>query len=425
MQLTMMKKTMNKLPSELNVWLHDELIGTLFRAAGDKHFFLWDKEYVNNDGRNTLSLSFKDAEGKLFNNIKPIQNRLPPFFSNLLPEGELRNYLAKQLGISTKREFFLLNELGADLPGAIRITSSEIKSAHFIEEENSQSKNLHDALLLHFSLAGVQLKFSAIAEKNDKLTIPVNGIGGSWIVKLPSLRFPYIPENEFVMLSLARAIGIPVPTIRLVPVKEIQGLPSEISILEGNALVIERFDRGANNTRIHMEDFAQVFGLFPERKYEKRHYANIAQVLSAETSEKDVTDFIRRLIFSVLIGNGDMHLKNWSLLYRDGIRPELSPAYDFVSTIPYLPKDQLALNFGDSKDLTKLTADQIRRFSLKAQLPTHFVQQLAKETIEMTLEAWQQSSEKSILSSQIQEAIDTQLNKVALFSTHDRSIGSI
>ena len=59
-----------------------------------------------------------------------------------------------------------------------------------------------------------------------------------------------------------------------------------------------------------MEDFAQVFGLFPDEKYGRRSYANIASVLRAEAAEGDTYEFLRHLVFSVLIGNGDMHLKN-------------------------------------------------------------------------------------------------------------------
>ena len=68
-------------------------------------------------------------------------------------------------------------------------------------------------------------------------------------------------------------------------------------------------------------------------------------------------EFVRRLVFSVLIGNGDMHLKNWSLLYPDGRTPLLSPAYDFVSTVPYIPGDSLALSFGGAKSLDGIGID--------------------------------------------------------------------
>jgi hypothetical protein len=100
-----------------------------------------------------------------------------------------------------------------------------------------------------------------------------------------------------------------------------------------------------------MEDFAQVFGQYPNDKDKSRSYANIAAVLWVEAGEEAVAEFVRRLVFSVVIGNADMHLKNWSLLYPDRRRPVLSPGYDFVATLPYIPNDTLALSFGGSRSL--------------------------------------------------------------------------
>src|SRR5439155_16134490 len=147
-----------------------------------------------------------------------------------------------------------------------------------------------------------------------------------------------VPENEYVMLELARAVGITVPEIRLVPVSDITGLPEEAARMEGTALVVQRFDRAAGGPSIHMEDFAQVFALYPDDKYRHRSYANIASVLWAETGETGTYEFLRRLVFSVLIGNADMHLKNWSLLYPDRHTPVLSPAYYLVATRPYITR---------------------------------------------------------------------------------------
>jgi len=118
-----------------------------------------------------------------------------------------------------------------------------------------------------------------------------------------------------------------------------------------------------------MEDFAQVFGIYPEAKYKSVSYANIARVLWAETGEPGTYEFVQRLVFSVLIGNADMHLKNWSLLYPDSRTPVLSPAYDFVATLPYIPGDQLALTFGGSRNLAGVAPEQLRRFTATAGLP--------------------------------------------------------
>ena len=181
---------------------------------------------------------------------------------------------------------------------------------------------------LRFSLAGAQLKFSALMEAAGGLAIPTAGIGGSWIVKLPSGRFPAVPENEYTMMALARAIGIQVPRTKLLEIRDVRGLPPDIGTMQGKVLAVERCDRGPNLDSIHREDFAQVSGLYPEDKYHHRSYANIAAVLWAETGEAGTYEFFRRLVFSVLIGNADMHLKNWSLLYPDGRTPVLSPGYD-------------------------------------------------------------------------------------------------
>jgi serine/threonine-protein kinase HipA len=399
----------------LAVDLHGRRIGILNRLPGDRHLFSFEQDYVDDNHRPTLSLSFKAESGGLVTAVRAVNRRVPPFFSNLLPEGRLRDYLASLTGVKLEREFFLLAMLGADLPGAIRVTpltadGNPFEPAEFEEGED----NSHGDEVLRFSLAGVQLKFSAVMEASGGLTIPAHGMGGSWIVKLPSAQFRTVPENEFVMLELARATGITVPEIRLVPVGDIKGLPEAAARMEGSALAVRRFDRAPEGKRIHMEDFAQVFGLFPDDKYGHRSYSNIAFVLWAETGESGTTEFVRRLVFSVLIGNGDMHLKNWSLLYPDGRTPKLSPAYDFVATVPYIPGDKLALNFGGSKDLSEITIDQVRRFADKARLPAGPTWALVLETIERTREAWKGLAQKALLPSDTGKAIGKQIESVSV-----------
>lgn len=386
-------------PRALEVRLHGQRIGVITRLAGDRHLFAFEEAYINDSNRPTLSLSFKGSSGGLVTSVRPYNIRLPPFFSNLLPEGHLREYLAARAGVNAEREFFLLSMLGADLPGAITVcpvdaTGPGTDGDHVGgDEEHAAARNSP----LRFSLAGVQLKFSAIMEASGGLTIPADGSGGSWIVKLPSTHFEGVPENEFVMLELARSIGIPAPRIKLVPVNEIDGLPRDAGTLKGKALAVERFDRKPGGGRVHTEDFAQVFGIFPGDKYEKRSYANIAQVLAAEAGQDAAYDFVRRLVFTVLIGNGDMHLKNWSLLYPDGRKPILAPAYDYVSTVAYLPDDRLALGFGGSRSLTEITAEQIRRFTEAARLPFTPVAEIVGETVQKTVESWKKLDVKEII----------------------------
>ena len=411
-------------PKKLNalaVQMHGRQIGVINRLAGDRHLFAFEQDYIDDPDRPTLSLSFKGQTGGLVSATRPTGLRLPPFFSNLLPEGHLRTYLATRAGVKSEREFFLLAVLGADLPGALVVTPRDDQDgdAHHDARDHHDDDRGQDAAL-RFSLAGVQLKFSAVMETSGGLTIPADGMGGSWIVKLPSARFPAVPENEHVMLELARAVGIAVPHNRLIDTKEIHGLPEDAGRMEGMALAVQRFDRGPGGERIHMEDFAQVFGLFPNDKYDHRSYANIASVLWAETGQEATYEFVRRLVFSVLIGNADMHLKNWSLLYPDRRTPVLSPAYDFVATLPYLPHDSLALNFGDSRSLSEITVDQVRRFADTARMPASQLWQIVTETAERTVAAWETLEHTALLPHDMRTAIGNQILAVATTTTGTR-----
>jgi serine/threonine-protein kinase HipA len=371
-----------------------------------------DKGGIEEDSPPTLSLSFKLQGGGLFVETRPVSVRLPSFFSNLLPEGHLRSYLAARVGVKEGREFLLLAALGDDLPGAVFVTPEDSAADDHHPGDQADEKGEQDRAL-RFSLAGVQLKFSAVMEASGGLTIRADGRGGSWIVKLPSARFPAVPENEHVMLELARAIGIAVPENRLIGIKEIEGLPQNTGQMEGQALAVRRFDRAPGGGRIHMEDFAQVFGLFPDDKYERKSYANIASVLWAEAGQDDTYEFVRRLVFTVLIGNAEMHLKNWSLLYPDRRTPVLSPAYDFVATLPYLASNELALSFGDSRSLSGITPNQVRRFADTARMPASPLWQIVTETTERTVTAWEKRPETDVLPRDMKTLIGKQIHIVA------------
>jgi serine/threonine-protein kinase HipA len=385
----------------LEVRLHGRLIGTLTRLPGDRVLFAFTEAYIADQNRPTLSLSFKDAVGSLILDARPTQTRLPPFFANLLPEGPLRDYLAERAGVKPEREFFLIGALGSDLPGALEIQPAD----HDLEPDAG----------LHFSLAGVQLKFSAVQDTAGRFTIPDDGVGGSWIVKLPSARFPNLPENEFAMMELARRVGICVPDTKLTPLHRISGLPRGIEAAGERAYVIKRFDRAPNGEQIHIEDFAQVFGVYPERKYKRASYRNIAEVLWAETGETGIMEFLRRLVFNALIGNADMHLKNWSLIYPDRRRAALAPAYDFVSTIAWLPEDSLALTLVDSKQFSSITTEQFERFAAKARLPTKLTLDTVQQTVAHFADVWRNLG-PDFVDPRIREAIDRHLDSVPLWT---------
>src|SRR5215469_10112218 len=109
----------------LSVRLHGKQIGVITRLAGDRQLFAFEQDYIDDPQRSTLSLSFKGSTGGLVTNFRPVGRRVPVFFSNLLPEGHLRDYLAKRADVNPDREFFLLAVLGADLPGALVVEPVE------------------------------------------------------------------------------------------------------------------------------------------------------------------------------------------------------------------------------------------------------------------------------------------------------------
>ena len=268
---------------------------------------------------------------------------------------------------------------------------------------------------LRFSLAGVQLKFSGLKRhgKNGGLTIPVSGTGGDWIVKLPSSRHPNVPENEFASMSLASRLGIDVPEIDLIGIDKIEGLPEGLDRYGASAFAIRRFDRNEAGA-VHIEDFAQVYRVYPDDKYENASYRSILTVLAAETDDTSMIEFIRRLTYSVLIGNGDMHLKNWSLIYPDRKRPILSPAYDLLSTVPYIPDDEAALKFLRARAWASFTYDELIAIADKARVASHMIVDAAKETVERFDDLWSKAKAELPFSADVSDAIERHRQSLAI-----------
>lgn len=400
--------------SVLEVLLYDEPIGTITRIAGDRSIFAFNESYIANENRPTLGLRFRDEAGELLTEFRPYQTRLMPFFSNLLPEERLRTYLADRAGVNPEREFFLLWVLGSDLPGAVTVrpAGDEAWPREEVGEHTDDEGERRKAL--RFSLAGVQLKFSAIAEASGGLTIPASGAGGSWIVKLPSEKYDGVPENEYSMMTLARIIGIDVPPVELIDVGAIGNLPEDFAALKGQALAIERFDRLSDGSAVHIEDFAQVFDVYPKDKYDKASAMNIATVVGAEGDQHDIREFIRRLTFNTLIGNADMHLKNWSLIYPDRRAARLAPAYDLLSTVPYIPDDEAALKFSRTKRFDRFTEDELSHLAARARLPETLVLESAHETVALFHEAWENEKANLPLHESVIQAVQTQLKSIPI-----------
>ncbi|QHQ18837.1 type II toxin-antitoxin system HipA family toxin [Pectobacterium parmentieri] len=398
--------------STLNVLLYGAPIATITNVGNDKTLFAFTDTYANDEFRPVLGLGFKDSLGGLVTNFKPTQTKLTPFFSNLLPEETMRNYLAERAGVNPAREFFLLWVLGQDLAGAITVEPADGEALPPNVQQEIEDETKYEAPM-RFSLAGVQLKFSAVQHANGGLTIPATGKGGSWIVKLPSSRFEAVPENEYSMMVLARMLGMDVPEIQLLPINQIANIPEGIGKFGNSAFAIKRFDR-AEGQAVHIEDFAQVFGVYPQDKYKKASMRNIAQVIGIEGQEEDIAEFIRRLVFNTLIGNADMHLKNWSVIYKDKRTASIAPAYDFVSTIPYIPDDSASLKVSRSKKFSDFTLDELSHLAAKAMLPEKLVLDTARQTVASFHEVWAKEKAHLPLTKSIMASIEKHLRDIPL-----------
>lgn len=396
----------------LTVRLHGQDVGEIIRLRSGRIQFEFDGGYVERTNRPTLSQSFIDGRGDIVDGGRATTSgEVPPFFSNLLPEGRLRTYLANKAGVRETREFELLELLGPDLSGAVEVHREG--SAADPSAGTSRPAEELPSEIMRFSLAGVQLKFSAVEEAGGGLTIPVRGIGGDWIVKLPSLHYEGVPENEYSMMSLAGMVGIDVPETRLVRMDRIEGLPSEVLALSDvNALAVRRFDR-TDGGRVHVEDFAQALGQRPADKYDARlSYTDLANLLALVCGEASAIEFSRRLMFSAIVGNGDMHLKNWSLRYPDRRTPELSPAYDLLCTTVYIENDNLALRLGSAKRWQGLTLDDFASVAEGAGLNPPAFEDAATETADRFRACWDEAAKSLPIDDALKQAIRKQLDTV-------------
>ncbi len=214
-------------------------------------------------------------------------------------------------------------------------------------------------------------------------------------------------------MSLAARLGIDVPDVELIGIDTIEGLPEGLDQYGDTAFAIRRFDRTEAGA-VHIEDFAQVYRVYPDDKYDNASYRSILNVLAIETDDDSIVEFIRRLTYSVLIGNGDMHLKNWSLIYPDRRQPILSPAYDLLSTVPYIPEDQSALKFLSSREWQSFTCDELAALADSARVPTKLVVETAKETIERFDDLWAGARQDFPFTGKVADAIEAHRKTLAI-----------
>ena len=253
---------------------------------------------------------------------------LPPFFTNLLPEGRRLTAIRRLLKAPADDDLSMLLAVGGDLvgdvevtvPGAAPLAMAEVHARVGSFDRVSFADVLENALgptgLIASGIPGVQDKVSSAM-----ITLPQ---GPHYILKLSPPEFPFLVENEAFFLEAARASGLRVATASLV--HDRNGVAG---------LQVTRFDR-ADGERLAVEDACQVLNVYPVRKYDQPA-VHVVDALAARCQARPVAarDLYAQMAFAYLSGSGDAHAKNFSVVQDRNGEWRVAPAYDLPSTYPY------------------------------------------------------------------------------------------
>lgn len=226
----------------------------------------------------------------------------------------------------------------------------DLRSIRQLAKQNIESR---------ITVTGVQTKISIDIDHSIKnaTRLTIVGVNGDYILKPPSEEYQNLPENEHLTMLMAKEFSFPVAISSLVKLKS-----GEL------AYITKRFDR-EKTTKLAQEDFCQLTERLTEDKY-KGSYESIGRWIKLYTNSPgiDLVRFFEMVVFSFLVGNSDMHLKNFSILTDLEGRVKLAPAYDFLSVKLFFPEDkeELALTLNGKKNKIKL--EDIKAFGKSIQL---------------------------------------------------------
>jgi serine/threonine-protein kinase HipA len=229
------------------------------------------------------------------------------------------------------------------------LTSNELEAL----VANLRSAPLGAGGRVRISLAGVQEKLVLTRMPDGNWGRPVDGTPSTHILKPEIAAYPQTVENEAFCMRLARHLGLAVAAVQTT---EVAGR---------KLIVVERYDRtlsaDGSVERIHQEDFCQATGTTPDMKYEEdggpslRRIAGILQSLAAPDS---LISLLQAVTLNVLIGNGDAHAKNLSLLHEASGALTLAPLYDLMCTLHY-GDDRLAMYIDDVRRTNRVTIERL------------------------------------------------------------------
>jgi serine/threonine-protein kinase HipA len=344
--------------SELVVYLAGQPAGRLIRKDNGNLQFRYHADYA----------------GPAISQALPVQAAAHPHdvcravFGGLLLEGDAREALARNLGVSIGNDYALLEALGGDCAGALTVLEpgeelpisprarvlDEDRLDIVLRELPQRPLAADPAEGTRLSLAGAQPKLPVIVE-SESVSLPLNTAAATThILKPEPARFAGLVDNEAFCMELARSIDLPVARVH-----------KRMSSSGLAYLLVERYDRDLTSDpirRLHQEDFCQALGRPSEQKYQADGGPTVADAVSllracSARPAQDLITFWRALVFNWLIGNCDAHAKNFSLLY-DAAVPTLAPLYDLVSTTVY-PEltPRLAMSLDGARKIEEVTAE--------------------------------------------------------------------
>jgi len=296
------------------VYFQDSFAGILEQRPGDDYLFTYDEEFQ----KKQISISSQLPINKKEHLSK---SGLHPFFDNLIAEGMLAKIQAKSIGVKETERFKLLMAFGADLIGAVSIVDPKpdyeikIDSEDYLQELSLRSRA---------SISGMQPKLFAVKKAANFYAANYEE-PSTHIAKLAGA-YPLIIENEFLTMK-ATEILLPSDKVAELEMAELIGA--------GKALLVKRFDRNENGTKLHFEEFTQLLNQEADNKY-FASYQDMADYMnkSRYCTKVDVEKLLRRILACILFGNADAHLKNFAMFCeRDSL--SFTPIYDMVFTRYY------------------------------------------------------------------------------------------
>ena len=392
----------------LDVFVGAQRVGVLENFDDESQRFSFTESFRGKQtaDRSVLGQIFEDRFPNSFHVGGPIC-----WFAHLLPQGAMRQWQSKNFGVDQDDVFGLLLKVGDDLPGNVFLRTGERTVPRLTPQSLPDPPIiLENEYRLKSSLAGAQWKLSANATKKG-ITINAVDAGVPCIAKFHATEYPSMPQCEFGTMRWARASGIRVPSTQLRTIDDFDELPDEIPTGDGKVFLIERFDRNVKSRiRIHMEDFGQILDRPPGPCQFQGSYEEIASVLRW-ISPNSKFDFLDQLVFMVGCGNGDGHLKNFSVLYEQPRRPVLSPCYDMVSTVAWGDKD-LGLDLGGSRRWTGISLERFKPVISSLEIPMDDGMRRIRAMGQSLTEAWKQPSIQSAFTDQHRDKIELHLEKL-------------